>query len=584
MLAQNRAEIYNAYPSACPTSVQVSNGAAKSDIENDLIRVNALHALAYCPRLFYLEEVEELYTQDEAVFAGRRLHAELDRANDKDWESLTLESEALGLRGKVDAIRTKRGQLIPYEHKRGHCFREDDESAAAWPSDRIQVLAYAMLIEKCKDCQVAEGRIRYHADNVTVTVALDDAGRTDVGKAIALARVLRESTSRPPVTENERLCVRCSLAPVCLPEEARLVQHGVLQKEDTRQTLRLFPPDDDRKVVHVIEPGTRVGRSGDQLKFEYLENEKPTVFLPINDVGQVVINGFAQISTQAIGLCNDEGIGIHYLSSGGGYMGSFQPAKRAAVQQKIRQFKALGDADVCLRLAKQLVECRTEMQRQVLMRSMRRDEENSHLERVVKQIKVLQGLASQANNLDRLRGFEGSIAALYFMSFGSLLSKDVPPELSFSHRNRRPPKDRVNALLGYGYGMLLKDVVQAIHVVGLEPAFGFYHQPRSSAPPLALDLMEIFRVLLVDIPVITSINRQQWDASDDFVVTGHQVWLSDDGKRKLIGIYERRKADNWKHPVIGYSMSYSRILELEARLLEKEWMNEGGLFAKLRLR
>jgi CRISPR-associated protein Cas1 len=379
--------------------------------------------------------------------------------------------------------------------------------------------------------------------------------------------------------------VRCSLAPVCLPEEVRLVKDTEsFAVAESPPALRLFPPDDDRKVIHVVDQGTRIGRSGDQLKFEYKNNEKPTVCLPINDVGQIVINGFSQISTQAIRLCSDEGIGIHYVTGSGQYLGSFQAAKRSRVQQKIRQFRALIDPNFCLRLAKQLVDCRADMQRQVLMREIRRDQENSHLENVAKQIKVLQGMAAQAQNLDSLRGFEGNVGALYFSSFGCLISKDLPEELSFSHRNRRPPKDRVNALLGYGYGILLKDIVQSINVVGLEPAFGFYHQPRSSAPPLALDLMEIFRVLLVDIPVVNSINRQQWDLSNDFVITGQQVWLSDDGKKKFIGVYERRKADMWKHPVIGYSLSYARILELEVRLLEKEWMSEGGLFARLRLR
>ncbi len=557
----------------------------KSDFGNELLRVNALHALTYCPRLFYLEEVEEQYTQDDAVFAGRRLHAELERSDESDWESLTLESEELGLRGKVDAIKTKQGQLIPYEHKRGSCLRNDDDSAAAWPSDRVQVLAYAMLIERVRGKGVAEGRVRYHADNVTVIVPLDDAGRDEVLAAIQLAQKLRKSLERPPVTDNEKLCVRCSLSPVCLPEEVRLARSSErLQVAEAPRTIRLFPPDDDRKVLHIVDQGTRIGRSGDQLKFEYKNNEKPTVCLPINDIGQLVINGYSQISTQAMRLCSEEGVGIHYMTGGGQYLGSFQSAKSSRVQQRIRQFRGLSDSSLCLRLAKQLVDCRTDMQRQVLMRSIRRDEDSSHLARIVKQIKILQGMAGQSDNLDRLRGFEGSVGALYFSSFGSLLSRDLPQELSFSHRNRRPPRDRVNALLGYGYGLLLKDVVQALSVVGLEPAFGFYHQPRSSAPPLALDLMEIFRVLLVDIPILNSINRQQWDVKSDFVVTGQQVWLSDDGKKKFIGIYERRKADTWKHPVIGYSLSYSRILELEVRLLEKEWMNEGGLFAQLRLR
>ncbi len=106
--------------------------------------------------------------------------------------------------------------------------------------------------------------------------------------------------------------------------------------------------------------------------------------------------------------------------------------------------------------------------------------------------------------------------------------------------------------------------------------------------------MEIFRVALVDLPVIASINRRQWDEGGDFTIAGKQVWLSDAGRKKFIQIYERRKADQWKHPVIGYSLSYSRHLELEVRLLEKEWTDKlssvkmtnepRGLFARMRLR
>ena len=98
-------------------------------------------------------------------------------------------------------------------------------------------------------------------------------------------------------------------------------------------------------------------------------------------------------------------------------------------------------------------------------------------------------------------------------------------------RNRRPPKDRCNALLSYGYALLLKDITNAIITVGLDPSLGFYHTPRSQAHPLALDLMEIFRVPLVDLPVIASINRRQWDEMKDFTIAGKQVWLSDTGRR-----------------------------------------------------
>lgn len=151
-------------------------------------------------------------------------------------------------------------------------------------------------------------------------------------------------------------------------------------------------------------------------------------------------------------------------------------------------------------------------------------------------------------------------------------------------RSRRPPRDPGNALLSFGYALLLKDVTAAILAVGLEPAFGFYHTPRSTAHPLALDLLELFRVPVVDMAVIASINRRQWDPDSDFAYAGEQVWLSDSGRRKFIEVYERRKADVWKHPALGYSLSYARLIELETRLLEKEWSGEPGLFARMRMR
>jgi CRISPR-associated protein Cas1 len=96
--------------------------------------------------------------------------------------------------------------------------------------------------------------------------------------------------------------------------------------------------------------------------------------------------------------------------------------------------------------------------------------------------------------------------------------------------------------------------------------------------------MELFRVPLWDMPVIGSVNRLQWDPSVDFVVTRGAAWLSESGRRKAIALYETRLADTWKHPVVEYSLSYARTIELEVRLLEKEWTDRPGLFGRERLR
>jgi len=542
----------------------------------DTLRVSALHALAYCPRLFYLEEVEELYTQDAAVFAGRRLHVELEKEEGDEWQELTLESDVLGLRGKVDALRTRKGQTIPYEHKRGRCYRDQENKPQAWDSDRLQVLAYACLIEAALNITVAEGRIRYHADNVLVHVPLNDAARQDVWEAIQQARVLQQSTERPPVTTNERLCVRCSLVPVCLPEEARLAQ------DTHHQTLRLFPEDDERQVIHVLEAGTCVGKSGEQIKIT--RRGQPSSTIPARQVGQLVLHSYAQISTQALYFCAEQEIGVHFISGGGRYLGSFD-TRSGSIQRRVRQYKALSDPEFCLGLARQLVVCRGQSQRKFLMRGQRGSETVPEpLEQAIEQMQRVLKQVPQAASAASLLGLEGNLAALYFGALPHLISEGVAAELRFSGRNRRPPKDCFNALLSFGYALLLKDVINAILVVGLEPALGFYHQPRTQAPPLALDLMEIFRVPLVDLPVMGSINRGQWDVEADFEVRASQVWLSEAGRRKFIGLYERRKEESWKHPMLGYSLTYRRLIELEVRLLEKEWMEEGGLFGQLVIR
>lgn len=562
------------------------------------LHVHSLHALAYCERLFYLEEVENLRVADARVYAGRRLHVEIERNEDEDeWLTLNLESAKWGLVGKVDCIRRRDGMLIPYEHKRGRAARGMDGEAQAWWSDKLQIIAYAALVEEHSGREVTEGRIRYHADNVTVRVTIDDDAWRLLAESIARARELQISVKRPPVAANEKLCAKCSLAPVCLPEEARLGNtvaklHGDSAKGEStirnphsaiKKPLRLFPADDDRQALHVTTQGARVGRKGDRIEVT-APDESPMLY-PVHEVGQVVLHGFSQITTQALGFCAQNEIAVHWVTYGGRYLGSWSSGA-GSVQRRIRQYQALTEPDFCLRLAKRLVEARVRGQLSFLLRASR-EAGRGHTIEVSESITTVRKLLSpmsRAKNIHSLRGYEGSIGAQYFKALPNLISVEVGEEMKPDGRNRRPPRDRCNALLSFGYALLMKDVLNAILIVGLDPSLGFYHQPRSQAHPLALDLMELFRVPLVDLPVIASINRRQWDEEADFQIAGQQVWLSESGRKKLIGIYERRKTDQWKHPVIGYSLSYSRLLELEVRLLEKEWMSEGGLFARMRLR
>ena len=546
------------------------------DSHAPMIRVEALHAWAYCPRLYYLQEIERISVPDERVFAGRQLHAALEADEEGEPTKVELTSDALGLTGVVDCLKRRDGAYLPYEHKRGKPARTPDGDSEAWPSDRLQVVAYAVLLEEAFGQPIPEGRVRYHAANVTVRVPIDDAARATLKAAIEDARRLRESTDRPPITDNPRLCEKCSLAPVCLPEEVR---HD---RDPEHDPVRLFPPDRDGATLHVVAQGAYVGISGDTIVVR--PKDEPEIKYPIRGVETVLLHGFAQMSTQAIRKCAEHGVGVHWLSVSGYHTASLVPTA-GQVQRRIRQYKALTDEVTCLRLAKSLAAAKVEGQYRYILRASRGDETaRAELQPALNGIQPILKEIPAAADRDSLRGLEGRAAVHYFEGLRKLIGPQVPDEMRSASRTRRPPLDRFNALLGFGYGMLHTAVLRAVLASGLEAALGFFHTPRSAAYPLVLDLMELFRVPLWDMPVIGSLNRNQWDPEKDFTVTKAKVWLSDVGRKKAIGLFEDRLQETWKHPVLNYSLSYARTIELEARLLEKEWTGEPGLFARSRLR
>jgi CRISPR-associated protein Cas1 len=409
-----------------------------------------------------------------------------------------------------------------------------------------------------------------------VRVPIDDQARADLRQALAEARRLRDSVERPPIADNDRLCTRCSLAPVCLPEEVRQ------DRQPERDPVRLFPPDRDGTTLHVVAQGAHVGCSGDSLVVR--PRDQPESKHPIRAVESLLVHGFAQVTTQALRKCVEHGVGVHWLTTSGYHLASLT-ATAGQVQRRIRQYRALTDEATCLRLAKALVLAKVEGQHRYLLRGTRgNDEARQEVKDVLAGLQEALRAIPSAADRDSLRGYEGTAAVHYFRGLRSLLGPQVSEELRSATRNRRPPLDRFNALLSYGYGLLHTAVLRALLAVGLEPALGFFHTPRSAAYPLVLDLMELARVPLWDLVLIGSLNRGQWNAQDDFVVTRAKVWLSEAGRRKAIGLFEARLLETWKHPVLNYSLSYARALELEARLLEKEWSGEPGLFARVRLR
>ena len=556
----------------------------------DPLRVIALHDLLYCERLFFLTEVEGIQCPNTLIYAGRRLHNERLPLDDETPEMRSFEvgSEQWGLIGKVDAVRRRDGAWVAYEHKRGRCRRGDAGEVLAWPSDRIQAVAYAVLIEEELGEPVREARVRYHAENVTAILPIDDTAREDLRSAIARARELRQSTIRPPVHPNEHVCIRCSLAPVCLPEEERLVSLDTPNADPQDETSdpqtsppRLFPSNRERHTLHVTAHKAYISRSSESLVVKTDDGDER---VPIEQIDALVIHGYGQITTQALQLCTARNVAVQWITAGGRFSSGLA-ASPGRVQQRIRQYQALTQPTVRLDLTRRTIQAKVESQLRYLLRGTRgtgdsRDTAQPAIDRIRESLAKL----PTAESVDTIRGLEGMAAKAYFEALPTLLVDTVPESMRPTGRSKHPPRDRFNCLLSFGYGMLFSLVHRTLLEVGLEPAFGYFHQPRTASPPMVSDVMEIFRVMLVDMPVVASVNRQQWDPETDFAVTKHSVWMSDSGRKKAIGIFEQRLGESYKHPFTGQSLVYSRMVELEVRLLEKEWSGAPGLFAQLRMR
>lgn len=569
--------------SATPVSTTEESSPEPPDDE-PLIRVMALHALSYCERLFYLEEVEEIRVADANVYAGRRLHDDLLPANDETPErrSLSLSSTSWGIFGQVDAVRRRDRRWVVYEHKRGRCRRGAKKQPLAWPSDRLQAVAYAVLLEEEVGQPVTEARVRYHRDNVTALVDVDDAARAELRQAVDRARHLRRTTQRPPVHENENVCGSCSLKVVCLPEEERLAAEAGDGDVEPAAAPTFFPSNREGQTLHVVSQKSRVTRSGETLVVRHDDGEKQSV--PVRLLDSVMLHGHAQMTTQAIHLCARHGIGVQWLTAGGKFAAA-TAASFGRVQQRLRQYEALSDPDFCVELTRRLVQAKVESQLRYLLRGTRGNETirtacQAELDRIRESLKK----TAKAGSADTFRGLEGIAAKAYFAALPNMLSTQVDDLLRFSGRTKRPPRDRFNCLLGFGYSLVQSAVTRAILAVGLEPALGFFHRPRSAAHPLVLDLMELFRVPLWDMTLVASLNRGQWNPEEDFELRPGHIWLSDAGRKKALTLFEQRLEETHRHPHTGQSLSYARIVELEARLLEKEWSGSPGLFARLRLR
>jgi CRISPR-associated protein Cas1 len=554
-----------------------------------------LNEFVYCPRLFFYEWVDGVFRQSSDTVDGAQRHERADTKEDElpapdGIEDLTfkargimLSSEALGLIAKLDLVQASGGSVTPVDYKRG-APRDTESGPEAWPADIAQLAAQALVLrENGYTCQ--EGLLFYYETRQRVRVAMTDALVEQVRGNIDAARALARSGRIPLPLIDSPKCPRCSLVTICLPDET-IASIG-LDAQDTGSTQialfeadeaegprvndlngedvrRLVPARDDLRPLYVTGYQLSIGKTGERLVIK--EKGKVVQEARLNEISQVNLFGPIVITGAAVqALCYAEKPLAHF-SMGGWFYGMTTGLGLKNVFLRREQFHRADDETFCLTLARDLVSTKVRNQRTLLQRN--------HIEPpavALDRLRRLADQAQQASSLETLLGIEGTAAAAYFGAFGGMVkAEDSGPfeAFDFRTRNRRPPRDPVNALLSFAYSLLSRDLTIVCHGVGFDPFVGFYHQPRFGRPALALDLMEGFRPLVADSAVLTAINTRMV-SPEDFLRAGDAVAMSQRGRSAFIRAYEQRMDQLVTHPVFGYRISYRRVLEVQVRLLAR---------------
>lgn len=539
-----------------------------------LLPARMVNEYQYCPRLAYLEWVQGEWADSSDTVEGRFHHRRVDQPSgdlpapgeiDEDAKihakSITLSSNRLGLIAKLDLIEVEDGKVVAVDYKRG---KRPHIPKGAYDPERVQLCLQGMLLEE-NGYAVEEGVLYYAEGRERVKVVFDQDLRRMTMDAVNGLRLVASGGKIPPPLEDSPKCPRCSLVGICLPDEVQYF------KSESISPRPMAISRDEALPVYVQSYNAKVAKDGEILNI-YVEDQKVQSARLI-DVSQVVLMGNVYLTTPALHELMKRDIPVTWHSYGGWFIGHTQGTGHKNVELRTAQYRASFDPSICLRLAKSFVRAKIMNCRTLLRRNWRGEEKPEDLKR---DLKAAADSVRYAEGLDQLLGIEGAAAAKYFSAFSKVLKqKDSGQELSFdfTKRNRRPPTDPVNALLSYAYSLLVRTWTVTLSAVGFDPYRGFYHQPRYGRPALALDMMEPFRPLIADSCVVQAINNGEVRPTDFISVAG-SVALTSEGRKRFIGVFERRMSHEIIHPLFGYSVSYRRLLEIQARLLGRFLLEE----------
>jgi CRISPR-associated protein Cas1 len=322
-------------------------------------------------------------------------------------------------------------------------------------------------------------------------------------------------------------------------------------------------------TLYVTTPESYLTRDGDNIVVRVDNEDKFRI--PIHNLEGVVCFGYMGASPQLMRLCSEHNVGLSFLSPSGRFQARVHGKIRGNVLLRRTQYRIADDEEQSLDIARsciigKIVNCKT-----VLGRSIRDHGEVVDSEK----IRIVDGLLAESLDkaiscisADSLRGIEGNCAKWYFDVFDELILKQKDA-FFLNERNRRPPLDNMNSILSFLYTLLAHDAESALETVGLDPYVGFFHTDRPGRPSLALDLMEELRPFLADRLALNLVNLQQVRNSDFMKKENGGVFITDEGRKTILGAWQKRKREEITHPYLKEKIPIGLIPYVQALLLAR---------------
>lgn len=509
-------------------------------MDDSKIPISLVLQWVYCPRRAWLEAAGES-TDTYQMQVGYNTHRNVDDSATKrknEVRALEVSSETLGLSGKLDSVLETEAGLEIIEYKSTPVKRRPEVTN----SMRIQLALQKLCLEE-SGYAVSRTAIFFVSHHRQAGVELKQEDYDAAREAVEQAREVLSANSAPSPLEDDSRCNHCSHAGVCLPEERKL-------KPITR---RIRVSDPDGQVVYLATPGAYAKvRQGQMV---VMKGDETLAKVPIETIQALEIHGNVNVSGGLIRELLWRDITILWCTGSGKLTGwavsSFGPNGKARVDQHVVSHEGRLD------FAREFISSKIANQATQLRR-------NGASKAVVAKLREIQTLVSAAERWQDVLGYEGDAASIYFENWPLLLKESQRDFWEWDGRSGRPAKDALNAMLNYTYSLLLADSVRAVIACGLDPHAGFLHSSGRNKPALALDLMEEFRAPIADSVVQTVVNNGEIKPSQ-FTEVLDSVRMKDTARKTLISAYERRVTTEIRHPIFGYSATWRRCIEIQAR-------------------